>query len=66
MIPLRWPPLVAVCCSPVAVPGVLLADGAAASLTDRGHSLGSLHLPPAALPSFPKFSLASPVQICIR
>ena len=27
---------------PVAVPGVLLADGAASSTTDRGHSLGSL------------------------
>ena len=39
--------------SPVAVPGVLLADGAAASLTDRGHSLRSLLPPPAALPSLP-------------
>ena len=38
---------------PVAVPGALLADGAAASLTDRGHSLTSLHLPPAALGSLP-------------
>ena len=27
---------------PVAVPGVLLGDGAAASHTDRGHALGSL------------------------
>ena len=38
---------------PVAVPGALLADGAASSLTDRSHSLGSLHLPLAALPSLP-------------
>ena len=30
-----------------------LADGAAALHTDRGHSLGSLHLPLAALPSLP-------------
>ena len=39
--------------SPVAVPGVLLAGKAAASLTDRGHSLSSLYLPPAALASLP-------------
>ena len=38
---------------PVAVPGVRLADGAAALHTDRCHSLGSLYLPPAALPSLP-------------
>ena len=44
---------VLITCNPVGVPGVLLADGAAASPTDRGHSLGSLHLPPAALPSLP-------------
>ena len=28
----------------------------------RGHSLGSLHPPPAAVASLPRFSLASPVQ----
>ena len=39
--------------SPVAVPGVRLAVGAAALHTDRGHSLSSLHLSPAALPSLP-------------
>ena len=37
----------------VAVPGVRLADGAAALHTDRGHSLRSLLPPPAALPSLP-------------
>ena len=43
--------------SPVAVPGALLADRAAASLTDRGHSLSSLYLPPAALASLPRRDL---------
>ena len=38
----------------VAVPGVRLADGAAALHTDRGHSLRSLHPPLAALPSLPR------------
>ena len=38
---------------PVAVPGVRLADGAAALHTDRCHSLRSLLLPLAALPSLP-------------
>ena len=38
---------------PVAMLGALVADGAAASLADRGHSLRSLHPPPAALPSLP-------------
>ena len=38
---------------PIAVPGVRLADGAAALHTDRGHSLGTLLPPPAALPSLP-------------
>ena len=46
------------CRCPVAVPGVRLAVGAAALHTDRGHSLGSLHLPPAALPSLPGLSPA--------
>ena len=32
------------------------------SLADRCHSLGSLLPPPAVLPSFPRFSLASPVK----
>ena len=42
--------------SPVAVPCVRLADGAAALHTDRGHSLPSLFLPLAALGSLPKLS----------
>jgi hypothetical protein len=33
---IRWLLVAAVCCFSVAVPGVLLADGAAASPTDRG------------------------------
>ena len=37
-----WLPAAAICCYPVAVPGVRLADGAAALHTDRCHSLGSL------------------------
>jgi len=37
-----WLPTAAICCNPVAVPGVRLADGAAALHTDRCHSLGSL------------------------
>jgi len=45
------------CRCPVAVPGVRLADGAAALHTDRCHSLGSLYLPPAALPSLPGLDL---------
>ena len=53
------------CCYPVAVPGVRLADGAAALHTDRCHSFPSLHLPQAALGSLPRFSLASPVQIAV-
>ena len=44
---------------PVAVPGVRLADGAASLHTDRGHSLRSLHPPPAALPSLPNVSANS-------
>ena len=39
--------------SPVAVPCVRLAHGGASLHTDRCHSLRSLHLPPAALPSLP-------------
>jgi len=38
---------------PVAVPCVRLGDGAPALHTDRGHSLRSLHLPQAVLPSLP-------------
>ena len=56
---IRWPPPAAECCFPVAVPGVRLADGAAALHTDRGHSFGSLLPPPAALPSLPRFELAT-------
>jgi len=33
--------------------GALVADGAAASLADRGHSFASLSLPPAAVGSLP-------------
>ena len=47
-------------CSPVAVPGVRLADDAAALHTDRCHSLRSLDPPPAALPSLP---IAGPVIV---
>jgi len=42
---------------PVAVPGVLLADGAAVLHTDRSHSLRSLYPPPAALPSLPGYGI---------
>ena len=58
---------------PVAVPGALLADGAAASRTDRYHSLRSLLPPPAALPSLPgcfyisfSFSEAPPKAPLVR
>ena len=44
---------------PVAVPGGRLADGAASLPTDRCHSLGSLHPPPAALPSLPPYKFAN-------
>ena len=47
-------------CSPVAVPGIFLAFQKAASAADRGHSLRSLHPPPAALPSLP---IAGPVIV---
>ena len=36
------------------------------SLGDRCHSLASLFLPPAAVGSLPRFSLASPVQIHVE
>ena len=42
--------------SPVAVPSVRLADRLAALTADRGHSLGSLNLTQAALPSLHKLS----------
>ena len=38
---------------PVAVPAIFVAAGAASSSADRGHSLPSLYLPPAALGSLP-------------
>ena len=38
---------------PFAVPGALVGGKAPSSLTDRCHSLRSLHPPPAALPSLP-------------
>ena len=41
---------------PVAVPGIFLADGAASSSADRGHSFGSLTPPQAAVASLPKLS----------
>ena len=37
-------------------PANALGDGAPSSLADPGHSLASLHLPPAALSSLPKLS----------
>ena len=40
--------------APVAVPGSFLAGEAAASSADRGHSLTSFGLPPAALGSLPR------------
>ena len=42
------------------MPGIFLADGAAASSADRCHSLRSLHPPLAALPSLP---IAGPVIV---
>ena len=39
---------------PVGVPGALLADRAATSLTDPGHSLASFLPPPAAVGSLPQ------------
>ena len=47
-------------CSSVAVPGVRLGDSAPALHTDRCHSLRSLYLPLAALPSLP---IAGPVIV---
>ena len=41
------------CAIPVAMLGALVGDGAPSSLTDRGHSLASLYLPPAAVGSLP-------------
>ena len=38
---------------PVAILGALVADGAAASLADRGHSLRSLYLPSGSAPIAP-------------
>ena len=48
--------------SPVAVPGSFLADSAAASSADRGHSLPSLYPPPAAVGSLPSGSSRSATQ----
>ena len=45
---------------PLAVPGVRLADGAAALHTDRSHSLASFLLPQAAVGSLP---IAVPVIV---
>ena len=39
--------------NPVAVPGIFLADGAAASSADRGHSLRSLDSAPGGAPIAP-------------
>ena len=44
-------------------PAVTSLDGASSCPADRGHSLGFLSPPPAAVASLPRFSLASPVQI---
>jgi len=43
--------------------GALVADGAAASLADRGHSFASLSLPPAAVGSLPILNSQLP---CLR
>ena len=42
---------------PVAVPGILVGDGAPSSSADRCHSLSSLYLPLAALASFPTYGV---------
>ena len=52
--------------SPVAVPEKIFGLTLFLDFFDRGHSLASLLPPPAAVGSLPKFSLASPVQICSR
>ena len=49
---------------PVAVPGIFVAGYAASSSADRGHSLPSLHLPPAALGSLPTESTNSTMPAC--
>jgi len=41
---------------PVAVPGIFLADSAASSAADRGHSLSSLYPPQAAVASLPNWA----------
>ncbi len=51
---------------PVAVPGVRLADGAAALHTDRCHSLSSLYLPPAALASLPILNNRRAGHLCVK
>ena len=51
--------------SPVAVPCVRLDDGASALHTGRCHSLWSLHLPQAALPSLPSRGSLRPLQFSI-
>ena len=53
------------CCYPVAVPEKIIGLTLILDFFDRCHSFGSLLPPPAALPSLPRFSLASPVQICL-
>ena len=45
---------------PVAVPGIFLRRRRSSENTDRCHSLGSLYLPPAALPSLPPTALTPP------
>ena len=45
--------------SPVAVPGIFLADGAAASTADRGHSLRSLDSATGGAPIAPLVPLRS-------
>ena len=42
---------------PVAVPDKIFGLTLILDFVDRGHSLGSLHLPPAALPSLPRLDL---------
>jgi len=51
---------------PVAVPGVRLADCAAALHTDRCHSLSSLHPPPAAVASLPVLDNGTAGHGCVQ
>jgi len=45
----------AACMCPAAVPDIIVGNEAPSSAVDRCHSLRSLYLPPAALPSLPRW-----------